>query len=134
MIENEYNSNTTISLIDNMNKIFLILVSNLTQNELEQIFNGVIKLIEFFENKLDLFISKKKKTENEIKAEEEMSMSIELDNEEEEEENGNKELVDKLNEDIENLEQVNENLSLIIENMMKYSSIILDIILKSRLI
>ena len=122
MIENEYNSNTTISLIDNMNKIFLILVSNLTQNELEQIFNGVIKLIEFFENKLDLFISKKKKTENEIKAEEEMSMSIELDNEEEEEENGNKELVDKLNEDIENLEQVNENLSLIIENMMKYSS------------
>ena len=121
-IENEYNSNTTISIIDNMNKIFEILVPNLTQNELEQIFNGIIKLIEFFENKLDLFISKKKKTENEIKAEEEMSMSIELDNEEEEEENDNKEMVEKLSEDIENLEQVNEGLSLIIENMMKYSS------------
>ena len=121
-IENEYNSNTTISIIDNMNKIFEILVPNLTQNELEQIFNGIIKLIEFFENKLDLFISKKKKTENEIKAEEEMSMSIELDNEEEEEENDNKEMIEKLSEDIENLEQVNEGLSLIIENMMKYSS------------
>ena len=121
-IENEYNSNTTISIIDNMNKIFEILVPNLTQNELEQIFNGIIKLIEFFENKLDLFITKKKKTENEIKAEEEMSMSIELDNEEEEEENDNKEMVEKLSEDIENLEQVNEGLSLIIENMMKYSS------------
>ena len=121
-IENEYNSNTTISIIDNMNKIFEILVPNLKQNELEQIFNGIIKLIEFFENKLDLFISKKKKTENEIKAEEEMSMSIELDNEEEEEENDNKEMVEKLSEDIENLEQVNEGLSLIIENMMKYSS------------
>ena len=121
-IGNEYNSNTTISIIDNMNKIFELLVPNLTQNELEQIFNGIIKLIEFFENKLDLFISKKKKTENEIKAEEEMSMSIELDNEEEEEENDNKEMIEKLSEDIENLEQVNEGLSLIIENMMKYSS------------
>ena len=122
LIENEYNSNTTISLIDNMNKIFEILVPHLTQNELEQIFNGIIKYIEFFENKLDLFISKKKKTENEIKAEEQMSMSIELDNEEEEEENDNKELIEKLSEDIENLQQINEGLSLIIENMMKYSS------------
>ena len=122
LIENEYNSNTAILLIDNMNKIFEILVPNLTQNELEQIFNGIIKLIEFFENKLDLFISKKKKTENEIKAEEEMSMSIELDKEEEEEENDNKEIIEKLSEDIDNLEQVNEGLSLIIENMMKYSS------------
>ena len=122
MIENEYNSSTSISLVDNLNKIFEIIVSNLTQNELEQIFNGIIKFIEFFENKIELFISKKNSLEKEIKIEEEMSISMDLNNEEDEEENDNKETIEKLDEDIENLEQVNENLSLIIENMLKYSS------------
>lgn len=90
MIENEYNTSTTIQLVDNLNKIFEIIVENLTQNELEQIFNGIIKLIEFFENKIELFTSKKKTTEKEIRIEEEMSMSLELDNEGEEEEDEKK--------------------------------------------
>ena len=122
MIENEYNTSTTIQLVDNLNKIFEIIVENLTQNELEQIFNGIIKLIEFFENKIELFTSKKKTTEKEIRIEEEMSMSLELDNEGEEEEDEKKEFLERFDEDIENLEQVNESLSFVIENMMKYSS------------
>ena len=122
MIKFEYDTGTSIILVDNLNKIFEIIVSNLTQNELEQIFDGIIKLIEFFENKIEIFISKKKSIDNEVKMEEEISMNLDIDNNDDDEEEDNKEIINKLDMDIENLEQVNENLSLIIENMMKYSS------------
>ena len=122
MIKLEYDTSTSIILVDNLSKIFEILVSNLTQNELEQIFEGIIKLIEFFEKKIEVFISKKNSIDNEVKMEEEISMNLDIDNNDDDEEEDNKEIINKLDTDIENLEQVNENLSLIIENMMKYSS------------
>jgi hypothetical protein len=122
MIKLEYDTSTSIILVDNLNKIFEIIVSNLNQNELEQIFDGIIKLIEFFENKIEVFISKKKSIDNEVKMEEEISMNLDINNNDDDEEEDNKEIINKLDTDIENLEQVNENLSLIIENMMKYSS------------
>ena len=85
---------------------------------MEQVFNGTIQLIEFFENKISALLYKKNKTENEIEMEtEDLSISSE-----DYEENSEKEIIEMLEENIDNLEQVNENLSSVIENMMKYSS------------
>ena len=118
IIKHEYNSEKTLLLVDNLNKIFENIVNYLNQNELEQVFNGTIQLIEFFENKISALLYKKNKTENEIEMEtEDLSISSE-----DYEENSEKEIIEMLEENIDNLEQVNENLSSVIENMMKYSS------------
>ena len=118
IIKHEYNSSTSLLLVDNLNKIFEYIVNYLNQNELEQVFNGTIQLIEFFEKKISLLIYKKNKTEAEIEMEtEDLSISSE-----DYEDNSEKEVIEMLEENIENLEQVNENLSLVIENMMKYAS------------
>ena len=118
IIKHEYNSSTTLSIVNNLNKIFENIVTFLNQNELEQVFNGIIQLIEFFESKISALLYKKNKTENEIEMEtEDLSISSE-----DYEENSEKEVIEMLEENIENLEQVNENLSLVIENMMKYCS------------
>ena len=118
IIKHEYNSSVSLSLVDNLNKIFEYIVNYLNQNELEQVFNYTISLIEFFEKKISLLIYKKKKTEAENEMEtEDLSISSE-----EYEDNSEKEVIDMLEENIDNLEQVNENLSLIIENMLRYSS------------
>ena len=118
IIKHEYNSNTSILIVNNLNKIFENIVTFLNQNELEQVFNGTIQLIDFFESKISALIYKKNKTENEIEMKtSDLSMSSE-----DYEENSEKEVIEMLEENIENLEQVNENLSFVIENMLKYSS------------
>ena len=117
IIKQEYNSSTTLSLVDNLNKIFENIVHILNQNELEQVFNGTIQLIELFESKISSLYYKKNKTENEIEMEKDDDISLSSDDDDSE-----KEIVEILDDNIENLEQVNENLSLIIENMMKYST------------
>ena len=116
IIKHEYNSSTSLLLVDNLNKIFENIVNILNQNELEQVFNGTVQLIEFFESKISALFYKKNKTENEIEMEkDDLSLSSE-------DEDSEKEIIEMIDDNIDNLEQVNENLSLIIENMMKYCS------------
>jgi hypothetical protein len=119
IIKQEYNSSTTLSLVDNLNKIFENIVNILNQNELEQVFNGTIQLIEFFERKISLLLYKKHKTENEIEME---TDDISLSSDDGDDDDSEKEIIEMLDDNIENLEQVNENLSLVIENMMKYAT------------
>ena len=119
IIKHEYNSNTSLSLVDNLNKIFEIIVSFLNQNELEQVFNGIIQLIELFEGKICALFYKKNKIENEIEIEKD---NINLYGGEYEDDGEDEEIIEMFDENIENLELVNENLSLVIENMMRYAS------------
>ena len=117
--KHDYDSNTSLTLVYNLNKIFEIIVSFLNQNELEQIFNGIIQLIELFEGKICALFYKKNKIENEIEIEKE---SINLYGGEYEDDGEDEEIIEMFDENIENLELANENLSLVIENMMRYSS------------
>ena len=119
IIKHEYNSNTSLSLVYNLNKIFEIIVSFLNQNELEQVFNGIIQLIELFEGKICALFYKKNKIETEIEIEKD---NINLYGGEYEDDKEDEEIIEMFDENIENLEQVNENLSLAIENMMRFSS------------
>ena len=119
IIKHEYNSNTSLSLVYNLNKIFETIVSFLNQNELEQVFNGIIQLIELFEGKICALFYKKNKIENEIEVEKD---NINLYGGEYEDDEEDEEIIEMFDENIENLEQVNENLSLVIENMMRYAS------------
>ncbi len=122
MIKNESKPTTSVILTEDLNKMMEIIISYMDQSELEQLFKGVIELIELFEGKRLHLIRKKNKKENEKeekeenKKEEDDTLSS-LDDYDEE-----KNAITFLANDIQSLEQVIENFSLIIENMLKYGN------------
>ena len=124
MIKNEFKTSTSVILTEDLNKIMEIIISYMDQNELEQLFNGIIQLIELFEAKRLNCIRKKNKKENEKEEKEENKKEDEeetlssLDEYDDTDEN----IIIILNNDITRLEQVIENFSLIIENMLKYGN------------
>ena len=126
MIKNELKATTSVILAEDLNKIMENIISYMDQTELEQLFKGIIDLIELFEGKRLNLIRKKNKKENEKeekeeqkeeKKEEDDTLSS-LDEYDDAEEN----IITLLGNDINNLEQVIENFSLIIENMLKYGN------------
>ena len=124
MIKNEFKTSTCVILTEDLNKIMENIISYMDQAELEQLFNGIIQLIELFEGKRFNCIRKKNKKENEKEEREENKKEDEedtlssLDEYDDIEEN----VINAINNDILRLEQVIENFSLIIENMLKYGN------------
>jgi hypothetical protein len=126
MLKNEYKTATCVILTEDLNKIMENIINYMEQNELEQLFDGIIKLMELFEGKRLNCIRKKNKKENE--KEEKQENKNENDNEEEslssldDYDDTDENIIASLNNDILRLEQVEENFSLIIENMLKYGN------------
>ena len=126
MLKNEYKTATCVILTEDLNKIMENIINYMEQNELEQLFDGIIKLMELFEGKRLNCIRKKNKKENE--KEEKQENKNENENEEEslssldDYDDTDENVIASLNNDILRLEQVEENFSLIIENMLKYGN------------
>ena len=125
MIKNEFKTNVSVILTEDLNKIMENIIAYMDQNELEQLFNGIIQLIELFEGKRINCIKKKNRKENEKEEKEENkkendeeSLSSLDDYDDDTDEN----IIKLINNDILRLEQVIENFSLIIENMLKYGN------------
>ena len=125
MIKNEFKTNVCVILTEDLNKIMENIIVYMDQNELEQLFNGIIQLIELFEGKRMNCIKKKNKKENEKEEKEEENKKEDdedtlssVDDYDETDES----IINMLNNDILRLEQVIENFSLIIENMLKYGN------------
>ena len=123
MLKNELKNSNCVILTEDFNKILEYLLTNMEQNELEQIFQGIKDLFDLFEERRKNIIKKKNKKENEKeeeddkKKENEESLSS-LDEEEDEEQD----LINYFNKNIIELEQISENFSLIIENILKYGN------------
>ena len=124
MLKNELKTSNYIILTEDFNKILEYIISFMEQNELEQIFQGVIDLFNNFEGKRIKIIKKKNKKENEKEEKEENKNNEEelssLD--EDEEDNTDQDIINYLNKNILNIEQALENFSLIIENILKYGN------------
>ena len=126
MLKNEYKTATCVILTEDLNKIMESIINYMEQNELEQLFDGIIKLMELFEGKRLNCIRKKNKKENE--KEEKQENKNENENEEEslssldDYDDTDENVIVALNNDILRLEQAEENFSLIIENMLKYGN------------
>ena len=122
MLKNEIKLSNCVILTDDLNKIMEYVVSFMEQNELEQIFQGIKDLFDFFETRRVKFIKSKNKKENEqsekeenIKENEESLSSLVEEDEEED-------LINYFKKNISILEQILENLSLIIETILKYGN------------
>ena len=108
MLKNELKISNCVILTEDFNKIIEYTVKSMNQNELEQIFQGIKNLFDYFETKRINLIKKKNKKENEKeekkenKKEDEESLSS-LDEEEEYEE---EDLINYLNKNILELEQI----------------------------
>ena len=125
MIKNEYKTSTCVILTEYLNKIMENIISFIDQNELEQLFNGIIQLIELFEGKRLNCIKKKNKKENEKEEKEENKKEEDedtLSSLDDEYDDTDENIINSLNNDILRLEQVIENFSLIIENILKYGN------------
>ena len=126
MLKNEYKTTTCVILTEDLNKIMENIINYMEQNELEQLFDGIIKLMELFEGKRLNCIRKKNKKENE--KEEKQENKNENENEEDtlssldDYDDTDENVIAAINNDILRLEQVEENFSLIIENMLKYGN------------
>ncbi len=127
MIKNEYKTNISVILTEDLKKIMENIITYMDQNELEQLFNGIIQLIELFEGKRVNCIRKKNKKENEKEEKEENKN--ENDNDEESlsslddyDDDTDENIIKIISNDIVRLEQVIENFSLIIENMLRYGN------------
>ena len=126
MLKNEYKTTTCVILTEDLNKIMENIINYMEQNELEQLFDGIIKLMELFEGKRLNCIRKKNKKENE--KEEKQENKNENENEEDtlssldDYDDIDENVIAAINNDILRLEQVEENFSLIIENMLKYGN------------
>ena len=125
MLNNEFKASSCVILTEDLNKIMENIISYMEQTEIEQLFDGIIKLIELFEGKRLNLIKKKNKRENEKeekeenkKEEEEDTLSSLDEYDEEAEEN----IIASIGNDIQRLEKVIENFSFIIENMLKYGN------------
>ena len=125
MLKNELKISNCVILTEDFNKILEYLLDSMEQNELEQIFQGIKDLFDLFETRRINYIKKKNKKENEKEEENENKNKKENDEslssltEEEDEE---EDLINYLNKNILELEQILENFSLIIENMLKYGN------------
>ena len=124
MLKNELKTSNYVILTEDFNKILEYIISFMEQNELEQIFQGVIDLFNNFEEKRIKIIKKKNKKDNEKEEKEENKNNEEelssLD--EDEEDNTDQDIINYLNKNILNIEQALENFSLIIENILKYGN------------
>ena len=124
MLKNELKTSNYVILTEDFNKILEYIISFMEQNELEQIFQGIIDLFNNFEGKRIKIIKKKNKKENEKEEKEENKNNEEelssLD--EDEEDNTDQDIINYLNKNILNIEQALENFSLIIENILKYGN------------
>ena len=123
ILNNELKISNCVILTEDFNKIIEYIISYMDQNELESVFQGIIDLFNTFEERRLKFIKSKNKKENE-KEEKEQNKKVDeeslssLTPEEEEEED----IIDFLNTKIKESEQILENFSLIIENILKYGN------------
>ena len=126
MLRNELKISNSVILTEDFNKIIEYIISYMEQNELESMFQGIIDLFNYFEERRINLIKKKNKKENE-KEEKELN-KVNKNNEEEEslssleEEDEDEDLINYLGKNIVQLEQILENFSLIIENILKYGN------------
>ena len=127
MLKNELKISNGVILTEDFNKIIEYIISYMEQNELESMFQGIIDLFNIFEERRIGVIKKKNKKENE-KEEKELNKLNYNNNEEEslssleEEEDEEEDLINYFNKSITQLEQILENFSLIIENILKYGN------------
>ena len=127
MLKNELKISNGVILTEDFNKIIEYIISYMEQNELESMFQGIIDLFNIFEERRIGVIKKKNKKENE-KEEKELNKLNDNNNEEEslssleEEEDEEEDLINYFNKSITQLEQILENFSLIIENILKYGN------------
>ena len=127
MLKNELKISNGVILTEDFNKIIECIISYMEQNELESMFQGIIDLFNIFEERRIGVIKKKNKKENE-KEEKELNKLNDNNNEEEslssleEEEDEEEDLINYFNKSITQLEQILENFSLIIENILKYGN------------
>ena len=127
MLKNELKISNGVILKEDFNKIIEYIISYMEQNELESMFQGIIDLFNIFEERRIGVIKKKNKKENE-KEEKELNKLNDNNNEEEslssleEEEDEEEDLINYFNKSITQLEQILENFSLIIENILKYGN------------
>ena len=127
MLKNELKISNGVILTEDFNKIIEYIISYMEQNELESMFQGIIDLFNIFEERRIGVIKKKNKKENE-KEEKELNKLNNNNNEEEslssleEEEDEEEDLINYFNKSITQLEQILENFSLIIENILKYGN------------
>ena len=127
MLRNELKISNSVILTEDFNKIIEYIISYMEQNELESMFQGIIDLFNYFEERRINLIKKKNKKENE-KEEKELN-KVNKNNEEEEslssleeEEDEDEDLINYLGKNIVQLEQILENFSIIIENILKYGN------------
>ena len=127
MLKNELKISNGVILTEDFNKIIEYIISYMEQNELESMFQGIIDLFNIFEDRRIGVIKKKNKKENEKEEKEQIKLSNNNNNEEEslsslEEEDEEEDLINYFNKSISQLEQILENFSLIIENILKYGN------------
>ena len=126
MLRNELKISNSVIITEDFNKIIEYIISYMEQNELESMFQGIIDLFNYFEERRINLIKKKNKKENE-KEEKELN-KVNKNNEEEEslssleEEDEDEDLINYLGKNIVQLEQILENFSIIIENILKYGN------------
>ena len=127
MLKNELKTSNGVILTEDFNKIIEYIISYMDQNEIESMFQGIIDLFNIFEERRIEVIKKKNKKENEKEEKEQIKLSNNNNNEEEslsslEEEDEEEDLINYFNKSILQLEQILENFSLIIENILKYGN------------
>ena len=123
MLKNELKVSNAVILTDDFNKLLEYLIASMEQNELEQIFQGIKDLFDLFEERRKNLIKKKNKKENEKEeAEEKKEENEESLSSLEDDEDAEQDLINYLNKNILELEQILENFSLIIENILKYGN------------
>ena len=122
MLKNELKVSNCVILTEDFNKIMEYLISYMDQNEIEQIFQGIKDLFDLFETRRINFIKRKNKKENEKKEKEENKKDNDESLSSLEEEDEEEDLIEYLNKNILQLEQILENFSFIIENILKYGN------------
>ena len=127
ILKNELKISNCVILTEDFNKIIEYIISYMEQNELEAVFQGIIELFNTFEERRLKFIKSKNKKENE-KEEKEKEQNKNEDEEESlssltpEEEEDEEDIINFLGTKIKESEQILENFSLIIENILKYGN------------
>ena len=125
MLKDEFKPSSCVILTEDLNKIMENIISYMDQTEIEQLFEGIIKLIELFEGKRLNLIKKKNKRENEKEEKEENKKDDEedtLSSLDEYDDEADENVIASISTDIQHIEQVIENFSLIIETILKYGN------------
>ena len=130
ILKNELKISNCVILTEDFNKIIEYIISYMDQNELESVFQGIIDLFNTFDERRLKFIKSKNKKENEKEEKEKKEEKEQNKNEDEEslssltpeEEEDEEDIINFLSTKIKESEQILENFSLIIENILKYGN------------